>query len=107
MLDHKALMMIALQDTALHLQRRRPWARAFTSAAVRGYEELVSKRVKQLIGELEKQKGRVDLNEWFKCFAYALRFTPRFLPPTRHIIVAGLTSCQTWCECTASTRSSL
>ena len=76
MLDHKALMMIALQDTNLHLQRRRPWLRAFTPGALKGYEELLSRRIRQLVGELEKQRGSVDLNEWFKCFSYVTFLFP-------------------------------
>ena len=69
LLDYKSMMMISLQDTALHLQRRRPWLRAFTPTAVKGLEELVEVRVRQLVEELEKQRGTVDLDLWFKCFS--------------------------------------
>ena len=63
------MMMISLQNTTLHLQRRRPWLRAFTPSAVKGYEELVSARARLLVEELEKQQGEVDLDLWFTCFA--------------------------------------
>ena len=62
LLDHKSMMMISLQNTTLHLQRRRPWLRAFTPSAVKGYEELVSARARLLVEGLEKQQGEVDMD---------------------------------------------
>ena len=69
LLDHKSVMIISLQDTALHLQRRRPWLHALTPSAVRGYGELVSAHARLLVEELTKQQGEVDLDLWFKCFS--------------------------------------
>ena len=60
--------MIALQDTDLHLSRRRPWARAFTPSVIKEYSVLIEKRTRQLISRLEEQQGVVRLDEWIDAF---------------------------------------
>ena len=60
--------MIGLQDTNIHLRRRCPWARAFTSTAVKEYGVLVAKRTRQLVPRLEQQEGVVHLDKWIDYF---------------------------------------
>ena len=67
-LDPHSKMLIALQDTETHLQRRRPWQRAFTPAAIKEYEAQLSKRTSQLVARLEAQRGEVRLDQWFDYF---------------------------------------
>ena len=69
--------MIGLQDTDIHLRRRRPWARAFTSTAVKDYSVLVAKRTRQLVSRLEQLEGVVHLDKWIDYF------TSVFSPPTQ------------------------
>ena len=60
--------LVGIMDTEEHLQRRKPWARAFNGAAIREYEPLVAKRTHQLVRALEDQKGEVDIGHWVNYF---------------------------------------
>src|SRR5262249_7229398 len=64
--------MIALRAKADHTRRRRPWTRAFSSASLKGYEDLVTKRSVQLVETIGLQKGVVDITKWVSFFAYVL-----------------------------------
>lgn len=64
--------MIALRDKQEHTRRRRPWTRAFSTTALKGYENIVLNRCLQLVEVLGNQKGVVDLNMWMSYFAYVL-----------------------------------
>ncbi|RDX50601.1 high nitrogen upregulated cytochrome P450 monooxygenase 2 [Lentinus brumalis] len=65
------LPIIGIQDPAEHLRRRRPWNRAFTVPALRGYEETIARRARQLVDALERHNGgQVILGKWFNYFAY-------------------------------------
>jgi len=55
--------MISLRDPAEHARRRKPWTRGFSSAALRGYEEILGKRVHELVAGLEQQLQPVNLAE--------------------------------------------
>ena len=50
----------AVNDHVEHARRRRTWTRGFSPAALRDYEEIVSKRVIQLTEALSARK-HVDL----------------------------------------------
>ena len=67
-MSQEDLPLIGIRDVDEHLNRRRSWNRGFSSAAVKGYEELVGKRAKQLSKKLEEQQ-QVILGTWFDCFA--------------------------------------
>jgi cytochrome P450 len=62
--------MISLRDKMEHTRRRRPWTRAFSTAALKDYEDIVIKRCTQLVDVLEKQAKAVDLSQWVSFFAY-------------------------------------
>ncbi|KDR79011.1 hypothetical protein GALMADRAFT_224262 [Galerina marginata CBS 339.88] len=62
--------LIAIRDKTEHTRRRRPWTRAFSTLALKGYEDLVIKRVNQLVETLAAQKGAVDLTKWISFFSY-------------------------------------
>ncbi|KAJ3546904.1 hypothetical protein NM688_g5462 [Phlebia brevispora] len=62
--------MIAVRDPAEHQRRRRPWNRAFNTAATKEYEPMLKKRAVQLVEALEKQSGIVDLAQWISYFSY-------------------------------------
>lgn len=62
--------MIGIEDMANHLTRRRAWNRAFSSAAITEYEEMVARRAMQLVQRLEDHKGKeVELERWFDYFS--------------------------------------
>jgi cytochrome P450 len=54
-----------LTDPAEHNKRRRVWDRAFTPAAVKGYEPMLATRISQLISCLDARTGEaVDITQW-------------------------------------------
>ncbi|TFK81541.1 cytochrome P450 [Polyporus arcularius HHB13444] len=65
--------MAGIQDTQLHMARRRPWARGLAPSALKEYEGLVGKRTQQLVRLLEKRGGAVVLlGQVFNYFSYDL-----------------------------------
>ncbi|KAI0643598.1 high nitrogen upregulated cytochrome P450 monooxygenase 2, partial [Trametes meyenii] len=62
--------LIAESNPHEHARRRRPWNRAFSTAALKGYEEIIGRRVTQLVDALSAQKGAVDLGKWIDFFTY-------------------------------------
>lgn len=69
-------MLVAQSDPILHMQQRKPWNHAFSSAAMKEYEVIAAKRVRQLVGCLEdliersdgKANAVVDMARWSKYF---------------------------------------
>jgi cytochrome P450 len=69
-------MLIALTDPISHIEQRKPWNRAFSSAAVKEYELILASRVRQLVGCLEdmvessgeKANAVVDMTRWMRYF---------------------------------------
>ena len=59
-----------LRNPAEHAARRRPWTRAFSTAAIQEYKPQISKRVAQLIEGLAASRGSVDLTSWISWFTY-------------------------------------
>ncbi|KAG6872248.1 hypothetical protein C0995_011597 [Termitomyces sp. Mi166 len=62
--------MIALRDKTEHTRRRRPWTRAFSTAALKGYEEIITNRCVQLVEAVGRQTGAVDMAQWISFFTY-------------------------------------
>jgi len=68
--------LIAQRDPVIHMQQRKPWNRAFSSTAVKEYEVIVAKRLRQLIGCLEslahgsdrKEGITLDVAAWLNYF---------------------------------------
>ena len=70
-LSDTRITMIGIQDTDVHLLRRRAWARGFTPTALKAYEDRIARRVSQLVARLEEQKGApVAMGGWFNFFTY-------------------------------------
>jgi len=70
--------LIAQRDPILHTEQRKPWTRALSSTAMKEYEVLVAKRVRQLVGCLgdmiersdsKKANATVDMTQWLKFFS--------------------------------------
>ncbi|KAG5640790.1 hypothetical protein DXG03_007187 [Asterophora parasitica] len=65
--------LLALRDKTEHTRRRRPWTRAFSTAALKGYEHFITIRSVQLVEALENQpNGEVDFAQWLSFFSYDL-----------------------------------
>ncbi|GJE91627.1 cytochrome P450 [Phanerochaete sordida] len=63
--------LIGYRDPAEHMKRRKPWSRAFSSAAVREFEPIIQQRVHQLVEALGARQGQVvDFAEWISFFTY-------------------------------------
>ena len=63
--------MIGYRDPLTHQRRRRPWNRAFSSAALRDFEPAIQHRVHQLANALAARAGqRIDFAEWVSFFTY-------------------------------------
>jgi cytochrome P450 len=69
--------LIDQRDPIEHMNQRKPWNRAFSTAALKEYELYLATRVRQLVGCLEdringsEQKSGVvlDVAAWFSYFA--------------------------------------
>ncbi|KAI0667289.1 high nitrogen upregulated cytochrome P450 monooxygenase 2 [Trametes maxima] len=66
----KDMLLVGIMDTTEHLERRKPWARAFSGAALKEYEPLVAVRASQLVQALERQQGEIDVGKWVNFFSY-------------------------------------
>ncbi|PPQ88066.1 hypothetical protein CVT25_013674 [Psilocybe cyanescens] len=62
--------LIAIRDKKEHTRRRRPWTRAFSTDALKGYEEIVIKRSSQLVNLVLAQKSVVNLSDFTSFFGY-------------------------------------
>lgn len=60
--------LIGFRDPVEHARRRKPWMRAFSTAALKEYEPTIAKRATQLTEALASQKGVVDLEQWISWF---------------------------------------
>ena len=61
-----AQQLVSLVDIREHARRRRPWNRAFSTAALKGYEEILAPRVEQLVELLathDSEDRPVDLGK--------------------------------------------
>ncbi|ESK87701.1 cytochrome p450 [Moniliophthora roreri MCA 2997] len=73
--NQKVRPVTALQDLEQHRQRRGPWNKAFSSAALKEYEVLVSKRTALLGDKLaaESESGKpVEFGQWIGWYTYDL-----------------------------------
>lgn len=68
--------LVDLRDSVLHTQLRKPWNKAFSIEAVKGYEELIVRRVielnsllKEVCTTSERGIGRVDMANWVNSFS--------------------------------------
>ena len=69
-LDPNILMVVAVQDTNYHLQRRKSWTRGLAPIAIKDYEERIALHAKQLVLKLyQAGKLPVVLNECIDRFA--------------------------------------
>ncbi|KAJ7097746.1 cytochrome P450 [Mycena belliarum] len=64
--------LINSRDLTLHAAARKAWTRAFSPAAIRGYEPILIRRVAQLAEALagKGEGGVVDLSRWLSFFAF-------------------------------------
>nr|BAL05149.1 cytochrome P450 [Phanerodontia chrysosporium] len=62
--------LVSIRDPAEHARRRRPWTRAFSTAALKEYEPILAKRISELCGQLAQQKGTLNLATWISWFTY-------------------------------------
>lgn len=62
--------LIAIWDPVEHARRRKPWSRAFSTAALKEYQPVAIKRAAQLLSRLGTEHGVTDLAQWISYFAY-------------------------------------
>lgn len=62
--------MLNSRDPITHAHLRKPWNRAFTTTSLKGYEEMVIRRARELIGSLDKRHSeKLDISEWMEFFS--------------------------------------
>ncbi|KAG1781607.1 cytochrome P450 [Suillus placidus] len=61
---------ISVRDPVEHARRRKPWHRAFSVAALKGYDEILGKRVQQFVTILEQQTQPFNLAERISHFTF-------------------------------------
>ncbi|OBZ68976.1 hypothetical protein A0H81_11349 [Grifola frondosa] len=62
--------LVGIPDQREHARRRKPWIRAFSPAALKGYEEITVKRIAQLVNALASKSDDPDLGKWFGYFTF-------------------------------------
>ncbi|KAI0301724.1 high nitrogen upregulated cytochrome P450 monooxygenase 2 [Multifurca ochricompacta] len=76
--DHRPPSLIASRDAADHARKRKSWNHAFTSAALKEYEVIITRRLRQLVecidnsikeSAKEKRGSLVNICAWFEYFA--------------------------------------
>ncbi|OBZ71224.1 hypothetical protein A0H81_08431 [Grifola frondosa] len=67
-----AKQLVCVTDIHEHARRRKPWNRAFSVPALKGYEEIIVRRVEQLVETLASQPSEANLGKWLSWFAYDL-----------------------------------
>ena len=68
--------LISNRDPVEHAKRRRPWTRAFSTAALKEYQPLVAKRATQLTEALANTKGEpTNLTQWIAFFTYVVQMS--------------------------------
>ena len=68
-----AQQLVCLLDVREHARRRRAWSRAFSGAALKGYEEIMGRRVEQLAELFARHaaEGRpADVGKCLGAFTY-------------------------------------
>jgi len=66
----KPMSVIAMRDPVEHKRRRKMWDRAFSTAAIKNYDEIVAKRARELVEQFEKRAGQeIDLSMWMSYFS--------------------------------------
>ena len=57
-------------DPVQHKQRRRTWDRAFNTAAIRNYDEIIIRKTRELLDQFEKRAGQqIDFSMWMRHFS--------------------------------------
>ena len=58
------------QDPVEHKRHCKTWDRVFSTASIKNYEEIVMRKTRELIEQLEKIAGQeIDLSMWMSHFA--------------------------------------
>ena len=70
--------MVGIQDTDVHLRRRKNWGRGMGPAAIKEYEYFMARRLRQLIERLSEHRAGevVVIGTWFNFFTYVHPFKP-------------------------------
>ncbi|KAF7974446.1 hypothetical protein HWV62_12184 [Athelia sp. TMB] len=67
--------LITYRDRDQHKARRRLWDRAFSTASVKGYDDLIIARMRELTAQFEKRSGQIiDLSLWVSFFSFGAGF---------------------------------
>ena len=64
--------LVGIVDKEEHARRKRPWNRGFSTSALKGYENLIIKRILQLVEVLSSKnlKEPIDLPTWIEFMGY-------------------------------------
>ncbi|KAL4246840.1 Cytochrome P450 superfamily protein [Abortiporus biennis] len=62
--------MIAIRDSAEHVQRRRPWSRAFSSSKMKEYEPIIARRTSEFVDAILEKKGTFDFAKMISYFTF-------------------------------------
>ena len=65
-----AEQLVSLVDVREHARRRRPWNRAFSGPALKGYEEYVARRASQLVDLFARHGERGEVADVSKCLGW-------------------------------------
>ena len=61
----EATALAGLRDQTAHSIRRKPWTRATSVAALKGYEEILKSTIHELLGAFTQRQGEdIDISTW-------------------------------------------
>lgn len=65
--------LVTIRDPQEHAARRKLWDHAFTSQSLKSYEDLLARRLNQLVKAMEQRAGTVvNFADWFGFLALVL-----------------------------------
>ena len=60
-----------VRDFSIHGARRKPWIKAMSMSALKGYEPIVHLKTGELLEELSKRQGEIiNISQWMNLYAY-------------------------------------
>jgi cytochrome P450 len=64
------MSLIGIRDPVEHKRRRKTWDRGLNAAAIKNYNEIIVKRVRELVEHFGERAGQeIDLSKWMGHFS--------------------------------------
>ena len=84
-----------IRDWAVHAARRKPWAQAMSSTALKGYDAILVTKVHELAEELNKRATAgeiINISDWMSYFGYVYLVLSPFIKWLKSVANSDLIS---------------